>query len=118
MVGRDSEFTRSVVQLHVLHHAGEGEIHGAWMSAELAEHGYRISPGTLYPLLHRMEVRGWLKSRRELVDGRTRRLYAITKAGRKELVAQRRALAELAREVLAADEVWSAGARHSPAGGR
>jgi DNA-binding PadR family transcriptional regulator len=94
------EFRSGAVRLHVLHHAAEGEIHGAWMAAELAHHGHQISPGTLYPLLHRMESLGLLSSRQSLVEGRRRRLYVITEVGREVLAACRAALAELAREVL------------------
>lgn len=94
------EFQRGAVQLHVLHHACEGEIHGAWMTEELAGHGHRISPGTLYPLLHRMEEAGLLTSRREVTAGKVRRIYAATQTGRDELATARKALAELAAEVL------------------
>jgi DNA-binding PadR family transcriptional regulator len=94
------EFQRGAVLLHILHHASEGEIHGAWMSAELAEHGYEISPGTLYPTLHRMEAEGLLRSRRTVVEGKSRRCYEATAAGRKALEAARKALRELADEVL------------------
>lgn len=94
------EFTRGAVRLHILHHAGKEEIHGAWMATELARHGYAISPGTLYPLLHRMQGEGLLTSRRDTVGGRARRLYAITANGRAELAAEKSALAELAREAL------------------
>jgi DNA-binding PadR family transcriptional regulator len=95
-----SEFARGAVRLHILHHASEEDIHGAWMSDELARHGYRISPGTLYPTLHRMESDGLLSSRQVSVGGRARRLYTITDAGLQELADERRALAELACEVL------------------
>jgi DNA-binding PadR family transcriptional regulator len=94
------EFLRGAVQLHILHHAAEGEIHGAWMSRELAEHGYDISPGTLYPTLHRLEQEGLLSSRKKVEGGRTRRLYRITPRGRKTLRREREALRELADEVL------------------
>lgn len=94
------DFVRGAVRLHVLHHAAQGEIHGAWMSAELAEHGYAISPGTLYPTLHRMEEERLLVSREVIVDGRRRRVYRTTAAGDRALDAMRRALAELADEVL------------------
>ena len=94
------EFLRGAVQLHILHHAAEGEVHGAWMSAELAEHGYEISPGTLYPALHRLEQEGLLPSRKAVDGGRTRRLYKVTPAGRKALARARRALRELAAEIL------------------
>lgn len=94
------EFVRGAVRLHVLHHAAEGGVHGAWMAAELAEHGYSISPGTLYPTLHRMEEEGLLRSANEVVEGRTRRVYSITPAGRRALREAKRLLAALADEVL------------------
>ena len=96
------EFQRGAVRLHILHHAAEGEIHGAWMTIELAGHGYEISPGTLYPTLHRMESDGLLVSEQRVVEGRTRRVYRATEAGRAALAEDRKALAELAREVLPA----------------
>ncbi len=98
--GSVRQFLRGAVQLHVLHHAAEREIDGAWMSDELARHGYRISPGTLYPTLHRMEAEGLLQSREELSDGRRRRRYGVTDTGRRVLAETRRALRELADEVL------------------
>lgn len=94
------EFQRGAIRVHILHHAAEEEIHGAWMTEELARHGYRISPGTLYPTLHRLESDGLLTSRQLVVDGRTRRLYRATDAGCAALAEDRAALAELAREVL------------------
>jgi DNA-binding PadR family transcriptional regulator len=94
------DFLRGAVQLHILHHAAEGEVFGAWMSAELAEHGHQISPGTLYPTLHRMEEEGLLRSRGVVVEGRRRRMYAITAEGRRTLAKARRSLRELADEVL------------------
>jgi DNA-binding PadR family transcriptional regulator len=93
-------FDRGAVQLHVLHHAAEHEIHGAWITEELARHGHRISPGTLYPTLHRMENEGLLRSRTKVVEGRKRRLYTATPRGRRALEQARRTLRELAAEVL------------------
>jgi len=95
------EFQRGAMRLHVLHHAAGGEVHGAWLIEELARHGYRVSPGTMYPLLARLEAAGLLRSRAEVVDGRQRRRYRATPQGRKVLGACRRALRELAGEVLA-----------------
>jgi DNA-binding PadR family transcriptional regulator len=94
------EFQRGAVQLHLLHHSAEEEIHGAWMSRELAEHGYDISPGTLYPTLHRLESEGLLSSRSVVEDGHSRRVYKITGEGRRVLRQTRKALRELADEVL------------------
>jgi DNA-binding PadR family transcriptional regulator len=94
------ELRRGAVRLHILHHAAEGEIHGAWMADELARHGHRISPGTLYPALHRMEEAGMLTSSRRVFDGKMRRFYRATAKGRRELVVAREVLAELVDEVL------------------
>jgi DNA-binding PadR family transcriptional regulator len=70
------------------------------MSEELAHHGHRISPGTLYPTLHRMEAEGLLRSRRSVVEGRTLRTYRATAQGKRTLEKARAALRELADEVL------------------
>jgi DNA-binding PadR family transcriptional regulator len=94
------ELMRAAVRLHILHHAAEEDIHGAWMSEELANHGYSISPGTLYPTLHRMEQDGLLVSHQEIVEGRARRVYRATAAGVNALAEGRRSVAELAAEIL------------------
>lgn len=97
-------FQRGAMVLHVLHHAGPrgepGGVHGAWLAAELARHGYRVSPGTLYPLLSRMESEGLLVSRSHVVEGRRRRSYRATPKGRRALGACRKALEELSAEIL------------------
>ncbi|MDR7304622.1 PadR family transcriptional regulator [Haloactinomyces albus] len=85
---------------NILHHAAEEPIHGAWMARELASHGYEISPGTLHPTLHRLEADGLLVSEQQTVEGRMRRVYRATDAGREALAADRAALRELAGEVL------------------
>jgi DNA-binding PadR family transcriptional regulator len=69
-------------RLHVLHHAHEEPIFGVGMMRELARHGYRLGPGTLYPLLHGMELDGLLKSRSQVVAGKARKYYTITRRGR------------------------------------
>jgi DNA-binding PadR family transcriptional regulator len=94
------DFLRGAVRLHVLFHATRAPVHGAWMAAELARHGHRISPGTLYPTLHRMEEEGLLVSDHEVADGRRRRVYRATAKGRRALETMRHALRELADEVL------------------
>ena len=93
-------FLHGAVQLHVLHHAAEHPIHGAWMAAELARHGYRISPGTLSPTMHRLEAAGLLAGHHDLEAGRRIRRYTITEDGRAALAEARHALRELADELL------------------
>ena len=88
------------IQMHVLHHAAQHDIHGAWMTQELARHGHHISPGTLYPALHRMETAGFLAGRDDLLQRRRVRYYTITAAGRAELAAGQETLRQLAHELL------------------
>lgn len=88
-----------LVRLHVLHHAGRHPVYGQWMIEELARHGYRLSPGTLYPMLGKMEKDGYLTCRVER-DGRTtRKFYSITEKGREGLALAQARLAELRAEV-------------------
>jgi len=88
-------------KVHILHHADEMPIHGQWILMELRRHGYDISPGTLYPLLNRMERLRWLKSRNDPAGGRrARKDYRLTNEGRKVLKTIREQLQELYREVV------------------
>src|SRR3954452_23545041 len=88
------------IRLHILHHAAEREIYGQWMIDELARHGYRLSPGTLYPMLHAMENTGYLRSRVQR-DGRTaRKLYKATKLGRQGLALAKTRLREFTGEAM------------------
>ena len=83
MTNHQRELFSGLIRLHVLHHACEEPIFGLGMIEELARHGYRLSPGTLYPVLDGLEKKGLLRSSRRLVDGRFRRVYRATPAGRK-----------------------------------
>ncbi len=95
------EFLLGFWKVHILHHAGEGPVHGQWILTELREHGYEISPGTLYPLLNRMERLGWLKGKAEPGGGRrARKDYRLTATGRKVLALIREQVQELHREVV------------------
>jgi len=99
--GASREILLSFWKVHILHHAGEEPIHGQWVLTELRRHGYEISPGTLYPLLKRMERLGWLKSRQASGGGaRARRDYRLTATGQKVLVIVREQIEELHREVV------------------
>ena len=88
------------VRVHILYHASKGGVYGMAMIKELRTHGYDISPGTLYPMLHEMESGGLLKSSVEKVNGRFRRVYRATEKGEDVLDKMRYFIGELAREVL------------------
>jgi len=87
------------VRLHVLHHASAGPIFGIGIIEKLAFHGYVLSPGTLYPILHGLEKDGLLQSRAEIVGKKRRRVYQVTAEGRKTLILSKVRLWELFKEV-------------------
>jgi len=93
------EFFLGFIRLHILHHAEEGYIYGAWLQKELERHGYKIGPGTLYPLLHKLEEEKLLKSVRMVRDGRVRRCYTITEKGKDVLKEASKKVKELMGEV-------------------
>lgn len=87
------------IQIHILHHAKEHPIFGAWMLEELREHGYTISPGTLYPILHSMENEGLLNKEDRNVAGKIRKYYTATEKGQDVLVEARNKAYELFKEI-------------------
>lgn len=101
--GSDQDLYIGLVRLHVLHHAAEEPVFGLGMMQELGRHGYRLGPGTVYPLLHGMERRGWLRSRTGLVNGHRRKLYVATAAGRRALEQARNRVRELYEEMSEGD---------------
>jgi PadR family transcriptional regulator PadR len=92
------EFLLAFWKIHILHHADEHGVYGQWMLEELQEHGYRLSPGTLYPILARMAQRGWLRSA-EPKRPKAARMYRLTPQGHDVLNRLRESLDELYREV-------------------
>lgn len=95
----DREIRLAFFKLHVLHHAAKGPVYGLWILQELAEHGHSLSPGTLYPMLARMEKNGWLRSRPR-GGPKERRDYRITPTGKRLLRQLRTEVEELYRELV------------------
>lgn len=93
-------FFNGFIRLHVLYHAAKEPIYGAEIAEELVRHGYRLSQGTLYPTLHQLEQLGYLRCEERVVEGRRRKYYAATAAGRRALAEAREKLQELVAEVL------------------
>ena len=88
------------VRVHVLHHAAAGPVFGLEMIEELRHHGYAMSPGTLYPILHGLYQAGHLQSTEEVVNGKLRKYYVATAKGRDALAESRKKIRELVHEVL------------------
>jgi PadR family transcriptional regulator, regulatory protein PadR len=87
------------IHIHILHHAKEHPIYGAWMVDELKEHGYNISSGTLYPILHSMESDGLLSREDRNVEGKIRKYYRTTEKGNDILDEARKKAYELFKEI-------------------
>ncbi len=97
------ELYGGLVRLHLLHHAAEQPFYGLSMIEELARHGYRLSPGTLYPILHGLEKKGYLRSTEQRVGRTARRMYRITPTGKRALDAGKRKVRELFGELFEED---------------
>ena len=95
----DKDLYGGLIRLHILHHAAEKPVFGLGIIEELDRHGYEISPGTLYPMLHSLEKKGYLTSKQQTVRRRTRRVYIITKTGRAALMDARVKVSELFGEL-------------------
>jgi DNA-binding PadR family transcriptional regulator len=93
-------FFAGFVRLHILYHAAQEPICGVGIVDELSRHGYSLSPGTVYPVLHELEEAGYLTGWAKVVAGKQRKFYEVTAAGRKALRAAKEKLRELAAEVL------------------
>jgi PadR family transcriptional regulator, regulatory protein PadR len=93
------DFFLGFIKIHVLHHASKGPLYGLSVLEELPRHGYEVSPGTIYPLLHGLEADGYLEREDRLVDGKVRKYYRITPLGTRALNEARLKIGELIDEI-------------------
>jgi DNA-binding PadR family transcriptional regulator len=107
----DHQLYSGLIRLHVLHHATEGPVYGLWLIEELGRHGYKLSPGTLYPMLHSMEEKGYLHSVEERSGKLARRVYRATSVGEQALENAKRKVSELFTELF--DGAKESNRRHS-----
>jgi PadR family transcriptional regulator PadR len=96
----DRDLYSGLIRLHILHHAAKEPIFGLGMAEQLARRGYKLSPGTLYPLLHGLERKGYLRSRSRRLGRTVRRVYSATALGRKALAAAGSKVRELFGELI------------------
>jgi len=97
---QDRDLYSGLIRLHVLHHAAEEPVFGLGMVEELARHGYRISPGTLYPILHGLAQKGYLRVTEQRNGKSIRKVYRATPLGRKALSAAKAKVRELFGELI------------------
>lgn len=101
---QDRDLYAGLIRLHILHHATKEPIFGLGIIDELGRHGYRLSAGTLYPVLHGLERRGYLRATEQQVGKRFRRVYRATAKGKKALGAAKEKVRELFGELFEEDE--------------
>jgi PadR family transcriptional regulator len=111
---RHQDLWTGLIRLHILHHAAEGEVFGLGIIRELRRHGYDLSPGTIYPMLHRMERAGYLISRERRLGRSARRSYRATRNGMTALADARNKIRELFAELVEAAEVPRTTPRRGP----
>ena len=97
---KHEDLWRGLIRLHILHHAAEGEVFGLEIIRELRRHGYELSPGTIYPMLHRMEQAGYLRPAPRRAGRTGRRSYVATRSGRIALEEARGKVRELFAEIV------------------
>lgn len=97
------DFFLGFIKIHILHHAAQEPLYGLSLIEELRRHGYTLSPGTVYPILHSLTEAGYLVQQDRVVGGKVRKYYSITRAGRLALGQSRRQIVELVREVVEHD---------------
>lgn len=88
------------MRIHILHHAKHEPFFGLWMIEELQNHGYDISPGTLYPILHKMEQDGLLETNEKTIEGKVRKYYSLTEQGEEILKEAKEKTKELFNEIM------------------
>ncbi len=96
----DRQFFLGFIKVHILYHASKEPIYGSQILEELGRHGYRLSPGTLYPALHRLEREGYLEVSSSVVEGKVRKYYRATSLGKQMLQEGKEKIRELVKEVL------------------
>jgi DNA-binding PadR family transcriptional regulator len=94
------DFFLGFIKIHILHHAAHAPVYGTALIAELRHHGYELSPGTLYPLLHGLESSGYLSREDRVIGGKVRKYYSLTTTGHAVLAEARAKMRELVDEVL------------------
>jgi DNA-binding PadR family transcriptional regulator len=94
------DFFVGFIRLHILYHASIEPIFGLGMIRELETHGYRLSPGMLYPILHSLEKEKYLTCQHEVVEGKVRKYYRATAKGREVLTEATEKVKKLIEEII------------------
>jgi PadR family transcriptional regulator PadR len=100
---RGGEVIKGTLEMIVLEVLQHEPMHG-WGITELIERRSQgllsVNQGSLYPALYRLVAQGWVSSEwRTTENNRTARYYTLTRAGRRQLAAERAQWEKLSRGV-------------------
>jgi len=98
----DAQELKGHLDLLLLAALSGGPLHGYGMIEELKQRSggtFELPEGTVYPALHRLERQGLLTSAWDEDAPRRRRVYSLTRAGRRELAQRRERWGEFSRAV-------------------
>src|SRR6476660_3613936 len=88
-----SDLLQGTLDMLILQVAALGTLHGyaiAQRLQQISKDVLQVQQGSLYPALHRLEARGWLKAEWKASEtGRDAKFYNLTRAGRRQLESER-----------------------------
>jgi PadR family transcriptional regulator PadR len=94
---------QGTLDMLILQIVSQEPVHGYGIAQRLEQISrsvVQVNQGSLYPALHRLEQKGWLKAEwKESETGREAKFYALTTSGRKQLAAEKHSWAQLAGAV-------------------
>ena len=92
MTKATADLLQGTLDLLILKALSLGALHGYGIIQrirQLSDEMLTVEQGSLYPALYRIEQRGWVTSKWEVNEtGRRAKFYTLTKAGRRQLVAE------------------------------
>lgn len=96
----DRELLKGTTDTSILAVLAETPCHGYELVERLRRHSegvFELGEGTVYPLLYKLEAKGWIEGKWDTGSGRRRRVYRITPRGRRQLAQRRKQWNELVR---------------------
>lgn len=89
MAGKKTDLLRGTLDLLILKAVSLEPLHGVGISqriTQITKGTFTVSFGSLFPSLHRMEEKGWIRAEwRPSENNRRAKYYELTKAGREQL---------------------------------
>jgi PadR family transcriptional regulator PadR len=93
-VSKSTELLQGTLDLLILRTLETGQLHGVGIAdriEQVTRGVFVVGPGSLFPALHRLADNGWIEGEWSELEGKRRvKVYTLTKAGRDQLLAEKR----------------------------